>query len=115
MLEQEPHELPVAMDLELATLAILQITNAVERVCDCELHRSALLENIARLRGEGVPVPALAILATEDSGVVAREDDHRLRAEPFGWCLMRAVGVLHRRPRGWGRLSCCARRRACRT
>jgi hypothetical protein len=38
---------------------------------------------MARLRGEGVPVPALAILATEDSAVVAREDDHRLRAEPI--------------------------------
>ena len=32
MLEQEPHELPAAMDLELAALALLQIANGVGHV-----------------------------------------------------------------------------------
>src|SRR5215218_2096634 len=48
-----------------------------------ELIASALREDLAELGGEGVRVPALAILATEETAVTARED-HRLRAEPLG-------------------------------
>ena len=40
-------------------------------------------EDLAQLRGEGVRVARLAVLAAEEAAVVARED-HRLRAEALG-------------------------------
>ena len=64
-------------------------------VMDRRVEWSALGEDLAQLRGEGIGVAGLAVLATEEAAVVARED-HRIRAEALGDG--DGAAVRHRRP-----------------
>ena len=59
------------------------IVHAGETAPDRTLETLALGEDLAQLRGEGIGIAGLAVLATEEAAVVARED-HGGRAEALG-------------------------------